>query len=502
MIVWLLVPAAVAAALSAVRWLRVAQREHYLAGSATRFAIRWWRVPPANPVLLVIGLAAGFAGFWWPAAGIGAMLVGGVGPLGLGLRGRTSPLRWTSRLRRLAALTAVLAIGVPAAVMPLGVEVAVAVGSLVAMFLPLLLDLALWLLSPLERRLGRRFVDQAAARLRSVAPLVVAITGSYGKTTTKEYLRSLLSTRFNTVATPASFNNAMGLARTVNEQLSPGVEIFVAEMGTYGPGEIADLVRWVRPSVSVITAIGPVHLERFGSLEATTRAKQEILGTADVAVLNIDDPRLAELAAMFRGRVVRCSSLDSDADVVVQPDGTICVDGNRVATVDSSSLFTGNLACAIGAALAVGMSSEEIGAAASQPAGPDHRRTVVDTSGGISIVDDTYNANPAGAVAALETLADLGENGGRKVVVTPGMVELGDTQQTENEAFARAAAGIATDLVVVGHTNRDALLRGAVGSAANVVALATRDEAVEWARSNLGDGDAVLYENDLPDHYP
>ncbi len=500
MIAWLLVPAAAGAVLSAARWLRVAQREHYLAGSATRFAIRWWRVPPVNLVLFVIGMSAGIAGFWWPAAGIGAMLAGAIGPVGLGLRGRTSPLRWTARLRRLAVLTALLAIGVTAAALPLGAVVAV--GSLVAILLPLLLDLALWLLAPLERRLGRRFVDQADARLRSVAPLVVAITGSYGKTTTKEYLRSLLSTRFNTVATPASFNNAMGLARTINEQLSPGVEVFVAEMGTYGPGEIADLVSWVQPRVAVITAIGPVHLERFGSLEATTRAKQEILATADVAVLNVDDARLAELAATFGGRVVRCSSLDSGADVMVQKNGAVCIDRNRVATVDSSSLFAGNLACAVGAALAVGMSPEEIGAAAARLAGPDHRRTVVASPGGVSIVDDTYNANPAGAVAALETLAGLGENGGRRVVVTPGMVELGARQQAENEAFARAAVEVASDLIVVGQTNRVALLKGAAGSTANVVSLATRDEAVEWARSNLGDGDAVLYENDLPDHYP
>jgi UDP-N-acetylmuramoyl-tripeptide--D-alanyl-D-alanine ligase len=499
---WLLVPAAVAVALSAVRWLRVAQREHYLPKSVVRFSIRWWRVPPVNPVLFVIGMAAGTAAFWWPATGIGAMLASAIGPLGLGLRGRTSPLRWTSRLRRLAVLTALLAVGVTAAALPLGVEAAVAVGSLVALLLPLLFDAALWLLGPLERRLGRRFVDQAQARLRSVAPLVVAITGSYGKTTTKEYLRSLLSTRFNTVATPASFNNAMGLARAINEQLSPGVEVFVAEMGTYGPGEIADLVGWVRPKVSVITAIGPVHLERFGSLEATTRAKQEILGTADVAVLNVDDTRLAALAGSIGGRVVRCSASDSGADVAVRPDGAVCIDGNHVATVDPASLFPGNLACAVGAALAAGMSPEEIGAAISRLAGPDHRRTVAGTSGGMSIVDDTYNANPAGAAAALETLAGLGNNGGRKVVVTPGMVELGGTQRAENEAFARAAIGIATDLIVVGHTNREALMRGAEGSTANVVALTTRDEAVEWARSHLGEGDAVLYENDLPDHYP
>jgi UDP-N-acetylmuramoyl-tripeptide--D-alanyl-D-alanine ligase len=119
----------------------------------------------------------------------------------------------------------------------------------------------------------------------------------------------------------------------------------------------------------------------------------------------------------------------------------------------------------------------------------------------VLVVDDTYNANPAGAIAALELLGSLPVEG-RRVVVTPGMVELGSRQGTENEAFAGAAAHLASDLVVVGRTNADALTRGARSGGADVVRVPTRERAVQWVRSTLGTGDAVLYENDLPDHYP
>jgi len=119
--------------------------------------------------------------------------------------------------------------------------------------------------------------------------------------------------------------------------------------------------------------------------------------------------------------------------------------------------------------------------------------------GGLQIIDDTFNSNPAGAAAALENLGALAGDG-RKVVVTPGMVELGRRQAAENAAFAASALAVADQLVVVGETNRAALLKGA-GSGA-VVTLPDRQAAVDWVRANLGAGDSVLYENDLPDHYP
>ena len=123
---------------------------------------------------------------------------------------------------------------------------------------------------------------------RSIVGIVLG--GSYGKTSTKGYLAHLLAGRYSVVASPRSFNNRAGLARTVNELLVPGTDVLIAEMGAYGPGEIAELCRWLPPEVAVITAIGPVHLERFKSLDRTLAAKAEITVGAETVVLNVDDP--------------------------------------------------------------------------------------------------------------------------------------------------------------------------------------------------------------------
>ena len=120
---------------------------------------------------------------------------------------------------------------------------------------------------------------------------------------------------------------------------------------------------------------------------------------------------------------------------------------------------------------------------------------------GFSVIDDTFNSNPAGARVALGLLDRVGD-GGRKVVVTPGMVELGPDQFDQNLAFAAESAALADDVLIVGRTNRDALLEGSAKGSASVTVVTSREEAVDWVRQNLGPGDAVLYENDLPDHYP
>jgi UDP-N-acetylmuramoyl-tripeptide--D-alanyl-D-alanine ligase len=160
-----------------------------------------------------------------------------------------------------------------------------------------------------------------------------------------------------------------------------------------------------------------------------------------------------------------------------------------------------NLACALAAGIALGFDAHELAERIAHVAPVASRLTVAGAPSGVLVVDDTYNANPAGAVAALDLLGSLPITG-RRVVVTPGMIELGTRQSTENEAFAGAASNLANELVVVGRTNADALTRGARSGGAHVVRVPTRERAVEWVRASLGEGDAVLYENDLPDHYP
>jgi UDP-N-acetylmuramoyl-tripeptide--D-alanyl-D-alanine ligase len=545
-VAWLTVACCLLACVpSGLRWLRVAQREHYLAGSVTRFAARWWGSTIVNIVLSIVALAAAVASLRWPVAGVAVAAVVTAGPLGLTLRGRTSALAWTRRLRTLAAVWAVLELVVFVVGLASGLAAPLAVVA--ALVVPGLVDLACAVTAPLEHRLSAHFVEEAKARLQRVAPIVVAITGSYGKTSTKGHIAHLVAPGRTVVATPASFNNRAGLARAINEHLADGTEVFVAEMGTYGPGEIADLCGWCPPDIAVITAVGPVHLERFGSEDRILAAKSEIIERARDVVLQVDDPRLAALAdqAAARGkRVLRCSASDHSADVCV----VRAVGGDRVSVfVHGAAMAEGvtvpagvqptNLACAVAVALALDVDGATVASRLHDLTAVDHRQQAVRSEAGVAIIDDTYNANPAGASAALAALvnaanaanafnaangtdgsvptagATAADGGGRvrpegqqrTVVVTPGMVELGPRQNEENRTFGAAIASEATDLVIVGRTNRRALQAGAASvadSGTAVTLVPNRDRAVEWVRGHLGVGDVVLYENDLPDHYP
>ena len=493
---WVLVAACVAASLPAgLRWLRIAQREHYLPPAVATFAGRWWTSSPLNNLLLAL-MVAGLIGSWWSMWWGFLVPAAQIGPVGLGIKGRTSALAWTGRLRRVAVLSGVLTLAVFLVGAALESAFFVALGLFL---LPALIDLALLALGPVERALGNRWVTQATERLASSGARVVAITGSYGKTTTKQYVAHLLTGSFRVVASPASFNNRMGLARAINEQLPQGTEVFVAEMGTYGPGEIAELCSWIHPEVAAIVAIGPVHLERFKSEARIVSAKAEILGGARAGVIAVDHPLLAELAKQEGSLELTTVSTIGPARVEVR-DGVIRFDGQDLAPVPEGALEV-NLGVAIGICVALGVDPESIVARLEGLPRAEHRQTVSQSDRGFTVIDDTYNSNPAGARLALARLDEL-TDGGRGVLVTPGMVELGPRQAEENAGFAAAASAIADDILVVGSTNRAALLRGSANGKASVTVVASRDEAVDWVRERLGPGDAVLYENDLPDHYP
>ena len=532
----------VAGAVGAVRWLRVAQREHYGVGRTSRFARRWWLLDWNNRALVAIAAAGVVLSgtYWWaPSITAAAVLVG---PHGLEVYGWTSPLAWTRRLFTVAAMLAVLT----AVVVGVGLLSGLGAPALAVLLfgLPLWTDAALAILAPFEALLARRWVRSAQAVLDRVDPVRVAVTGSYGKTTIKGYLHHLLAGTRSTVATPASFNNTAGLCRAVNEHLAPGTEVFIAEMGTFGPGEIAAMTRWVKPSVSILASIGPVHLERFGSLDRIVSSKAEIFATSRTAIINVDAYGLrteADRLAASGLRVIRCSSEDASADVTVlaseasldpladmdasQPRRSrVAVFGREIADQNLGHASAANVACAVAAASVLGVADAAIAARLGELASPEHRRTVARSDSGVVVIDDTYNSNPAGARAALGMLAAVGT--GRRVVVTPGMVELGRSQAHENRLLGELAAQIADDVLIVGRTNRTALLGGATGwdprtaraatrgrrarslihdrakNRATVRCMATREEAVRWVRTNLRDGDAVLYENDLPDHYP
>jgi UDP-N-acetylmuramoyl-tripeptide--D-alanyl-D-alanine ligase len=511
---WILLCVSVVAIICAdLRWLRVAQREHYMPGATARFGWRWWVSTPVNVALAVVAVLGAAAATLVPLGELSTAVVVAAGPVGLGLRGRTSRLAWTRRLSQVALVTVglqALSIGLTGALANL--RWAVVAAGICGIGCPVFADAALALLRPVEGALAQRYVRRASEVLARVHPTVIGITGSYGKTSTKNYAAHLLARDRTVVASPRSFNNRAGLARTVNEHLAPGTDVLVAEMGAYGTGEISGLCSWLRPEVAVITSIGPAHLERFGSLDRTLAAKAEITALARVVVLNVDDERLEHLAkALETGHtVVRASGTNSSADVAVlaHSDGLelfVAGKSSGVALFPAGSIspIRSNAACAAAVAIELGVSAEAVvRRLASLPEVPN-RLQRRQAEGGYAVLDDTFNSNPPGARRALEVLESEAP-GGRRVLVTPGMVELGRSQRAENAALAEYAAQIVTDVVVVGRTNRAALVTGCKRAERppSLELVGTRDEAVEWARRRLGPGDAVLFENDLPDHFP
>jgi UDP-N-acetylmuramoyl-tripeptide--D-alanyl-D-alanine ligase len=368
-----------------------------------------------------------------------------------------------------------------------------------------MLDLVTRALRPREDRHAQRFVDQAVRRLAVVRPRIVAITGSYGKTSTKNYLSTLLGPNLGVVASPRSFNNRAGLSRAINENLADGTRIFIAEMGTYGPGEISELTSWCPPEIAVVTAIGPVHLERMKTLDVIEAAKREITVRASTVVLNLDDPRLGSWVDNLRAegkRVITAGSTMVDADVRVASDDhqwIVTIEGVPVVELNEiRGVQPTNLACAIAVARELGLDAASIAARLADVEPTVNRLNVATSPAGIVVIDDTFNANPASAIAAIKTLALLTLTG-RRVVVTPGLVELGVDQYGENLRLAQLVDAVPADLVAIGRTN---ILALSAGYSRRPQRFDTRDDAVKWIRNTLVPGDGVLFLNDLPDHYP
>jgi UDP-N-acetylmuramoyl-tripeptide--D-alanyl-D-alanine ligase len=487
---------------SYLRWWRVAQREHYEPGRLLAMAVIWCRVQPTNLLAVAAVLVLCLVGLTLPLVGLVGAVVWLMWPPGLALLRPSKPLVWTARVRRLVVITVVLHVVVTGFFLAFGEAVA-----LVPLLVLPIAEVALLAAHPLEDRLGRRYEVSAAAKIKQVAPRVVAITGSYGKTSTKNYAAHLIAGRWSVLASPASFNNVLGLSRAVNDRLVPGTDVFVAEMGTYGPGEIARLCRIFPPEVSAITTIGEAHLERMRDRATIVRAKSEILAPARTVVLNVDVPELEAAADSYAAtkRVISCATSDgAAADVVVRQDD----DGwllelagveHRV-TLPAEVGHPINVAVAVGLALALDVPEKAIlDRLASVPATP-HRAETTRLDNGLTVIDDTYNANPEGAAQALVRARSLVGEGRTVWTITPGMVELGPEQVRRNADFARAAtADEGLQLFIVGRTNRKAL---SSGEASRTRAFGSREEAVRQVMATAGAGDVVLYENDLPDHYP
>jgi UDP-N-acetylmuramoyl-tripeptide--D-alanyl-D-alanine ligase len=444
------------------------------------------------------------------------------------------PLVYTGRAKRLLAgsvlLTVLLfavgffavskvaeAAGLAAASVPgLAVLAMAAISILATPLVAMLVNFILW---PVQAFINWTYRYRAGRKVRRFGPMVVGITGSYGKTSTKYFTEALMESRYRVLKTRASFNTILGVCRAVNEELGPEHQAFIVEMGAYRRGEIRDMARLTRPHIGVLTAIGPQHLERFGSIETIEKAKFELLQAlpADgIAVINNDDPRVRRLAGGLRGPRVWRYGIDYSAgeldlraaDIEHGPDGLtfdlIDRDGKRV-TVKTRLIGlhnVSNILAAASVARAADVSLREIASAIGRLQPVPHRLEVHTGADSVTIIDDAYNSNPVGAAGALAALAEF--KTGRKILVTPGMVELGAEQDARNEEFGAAAARVCDYIILVGRNQTAAIRRGvfATGfSADRAISVKNLTDGLEAMRGIVRAGDVVLFENDLPDLY-
>ncbi|MCK0070094.1 Mur ligase family protein [Kordiimonas laminariae] len=397
----------------------------------------------------------------------------------------------------------------------------VAIAALLIVFvqaLPFLLVLANKLLEPFEERVKAKFRQEAIDKFAELQPKVIAITGSFGKTSTKHILSHILGAAAPTLATPGSVNTDMGITRVIRESLTAEHQFFIVEMGAYGPGSIARLCKLTPPNVGLITAVGAAHYERFKTLETVARAKFEIaeatFANGGQMVVNKDGIEASLLNERLHAVAGDYKLVGTEGDVIFKgytstPEGIeVTVEAEGEEHILKCPLFgehqAGNVATAAATARAVGLPWSAIkGALASVPQ-IRYRLEVSKSTSGPTLINDAYNSNPVGFAAALETLDVLKKEGGRRILVTPGMVELGSMHDKEHERLGALAAKHCDIVLIVTPDRIPTFVKGleqANDGSVTVMTFTKQDDAEKWAKANWREGDAVLFENNLPDLY-
>ncbi len=405
---------------------------------------------------------------------------------------------------------------------------------------------------PIEKAISRWYYNDAARMLREHKDLIIiGVTGSYGKTSTKNFLYRILSQKYNTLVTPGNFNTTLGVVRTIREQLQPHHQVFIVEMGAKQPGDIKEICDLVHPTIGIVASVGPMHLETFGSLENIQKTKFELvraLPANGFAAINADSPGIASYADIpthccvlrygvrngnFRAQNLSYSTRGSSFDLSYEafpalagasPAGTDSGSAS-VVTMATHLLGESNIqnivgACAVASYLGVTPQQQKRAIAQLQQV---ENRLFVSRQGTVTVINDAYNSNPEGAAMALDVLRDI--QGGRKILITPGFVELGSRQEEACRELGYKSAFCADILIVVNQLNRDAIVAGArqaiVEASADYSAEASDrpdTHPVRLTEENihcmddltlvfealphiLQPDDVLLYENDLPDTF-
>ena len=427
------------------------------------------------------------------------------------------PIVYTMRVKRLFVTAAILTAAVIGAALVFIPEYAHAV-ALALLVMPIVMLAANLVNKPLEAAIARWYYNDAKRILRSMPDLkIIGVTGSFGKTSTKHYLYRILSERYNVLMTPGNFNTTLGVIRTVREHLKPHHQIFIVEMGAKQVGDIKEICDLVHPTIGVVTAVGEMHLETFGSVENVLRTKFELIDSlpADgLGVVNLDSEPIATAKLNHPCRMISYSVENKVANYRAEQinytpsqttfaikNGTTLREGYSTHLVGRGNIL--NLLAAVAVADALQVPEAQQKRAMRQIEQIEHRLSIKRTAGGITIIDDAYNSNPAGAKMALEVLRDFNTEG-RKIVVTPGFVEMGDSQYRNNKELGGNIASAADIAIVVNRVNREAIVAGLSEAGFAIERIIQTDsfaEASAYLATTMRAGDVILYENDLPDSF-
>ena len=389
--------------------------------------------------------------------------------------------------------------------------------AILLLIVPLLVPLANLINAPIEKAVANWYVKDAKRILAEHPDLtVIGITGSYGKTSTKNFLYGMLSAQYNTLMTPESYNTTMGVVRTIRERLKPSHEVFIVEMGAKGLGEIKEICDIVHPQYGLLTSIGEQHLESFGSVENIVKTKFELYDAIPengfICVNADNDLICAELEARKGDgkEVVTYGVKDESAADYRATDGTVSGAGCRFTLIEPNGNKTAfgtkllgghnvqNITGCLALAAKLGVPAEKLVYAVRLLKPVRHRLELLPNG----FIDDAFNSNPAGFRSALETLKAFS---GQRVLVTPGMVELGEREAALNEELGAYAADCCDLAVLVGERQAPPLKKGLLSAGfdeGNIYVAKSLADGLEFLKTVPANGPrTVLLENDLPDNY-
>jgi UDP-N-acetylmuramoyl-tripeptide--D-alanyl-D-alanine ligase len=371
---------------------------------------------------------------------------------------------------------------------------------------------------PIENKINQGFYNSAQGKIKAREDLtVVGITGSFGKTSTKFIVGTILGERFNVLNTPESYNTPMGLSKVINNDLNDDHEVFIAEMGARNIGDIKEVAELCQPNLGVITSIGPVHIETFKNVDNIMKTKYELieeLPSDGVAIFNYDNEHLKKLAdKTFKEKLLYgledIENLDIYADdiEVSESGSSFTLRDKKGNSVRCTTRLLGkhniyNILAGVCVALSLGMNFEEISRGISKIEPIRHRLNIIDSGTGVIVIDDAFNSNPIGTKAALEVISQFKE--GRKIIVTPGMVELGAMEESANREFGMDIGKVCDYAILVGEKRSKPIYEGLMEvnfNPDNIFVVSSLEEATERLGRLTRPKDVVLFENDLPDNY-